>query len=366
MTGIALGSVLVVRLILSIVPPLHRIIEATHRLQKGDLNAAIPYKNRADEIGQMAQALATFQQTARDKAALEEEQQAQKARAEAAKRAALAEVADNFQDHVGRVLEQLVQSIGRLRGSSHSMAERAKAASIQVATVASAAGQASGNVREVAEATEQLAGAINDIAQEVKRAQAVTERADGEAANTASMIHKLAESVTGIGEIVALINDIASQTNLLALNATIEAARAGEAGKGFAVVANEVKHLATQTGRATEDITRRIQAIQSGTAEAVDAMNRIAETITEMTGISGAVAQAIERQDQATGAIVRNVDDAAKGTAHVSQNIQAVGEASGQTGQTAGEISDAANELATEASRMRDAVDQFLHHIRQG
>jgi len=170
--------------------------------------------------------------------------------------------------------------------------------------------------------------------------------------------------VTGIGEIVALINDIAAQTNLLALNATIEAARAGEAGKGFAVVANEVKHLATQTGRATEDITGRIHAIQSGTAEAVQAMSSIAATIGEMTGISGAVAEAVERQDQATGAIVRNVDDVAVGTEQVSQNIEQVGGAAEITGNTAADISQAANALAEQSTLLTREVDRFLKQVR--
>ena len=358
------GSVVVVILILSIVPPLQRIIAATHALRRGELDEAIPYRTRTDEIGEMAEALATFQQTARDKVGLEREQTEQKQRAEAERRAALNALAESFEAEVGGVVKSVVHSVTQLRGSSQSMADTARATSAQVGTVARAAKQASDNVQKVAETTEQLAGSITEISHQVRRAQLVTERADKEAHDTTDMIRKLADSVTGIGEIVALINDIAAQTNLLALNATIEAARAGEAGKGFAVVANEVKHLATQTGRATEDITGRIHAIQSGTAEAVQAMSSIAATIGEMTGISGAVAEAVERQDQATGAIVRNVDDVAVGTEQVSQNIEQVGGAAEITGNTAADISQAANALAEQSTLLTREVDRFVKQVR--
>ena len=364
MAGIAVGSVVAIQLIFSIVPPLHRIIEVTHALREGELAVAIPYGTRADEIGDMARALDTFRRTAQDKQTLERDQSAQKLRAEEERRAALHQVAHSFEQHVGAVVQSVVASVSTLRGSAHSMAETAKSTSSQVGTVAQAAEAASTNVQEVASATEQLASEIARIAEAVKRAQDVTERADGAARDTTAMIRKLAESVTGIGEIVALINDIASQTNLLALNATIEAARAGESGKGFAVVANEVKHLANQTGRATEDITQRIQAIQSGTAEAVSAMRHIAETIGEMTGISGSVREAIERQDDATGAIVRNIENAARGTLQVSDNIHAVGNAARGTGDTAAAISTAAAALADQSARLQQEVNGFLGQVR--
>ena len=363
--GIGIGSVVVIRLIFSIVPPLHRIIEVTHALREGELDIDIPYGARTDEIGEMSRALDTFRRTARERDELERGQAAQKQRAAEERRSALNQLAQSFEHQVGAVVRSVVGSVSTLRGSAQSMADTARSTSTQVGTVAEAAQTASNNVQEVAAATEQMAAEIARIAAEVQHAQDVTRRADSAAQDTTAMIRRLADSVTGIGEIVALINDIAAQTNLLALNATIEAARAGEAGKGFAVVANEVKHLANQTGRATEDITQRIQAIQSGTAEAVSAMSRIAETIAEMTGISGTVREAVERQDEATGAIVRNIDHAARGTSQVSDNIHAVGNAARGTGDTAASISAAAAALAEQSARLQHEVDGFLGQVRE-
>jgi len=364
LAGIVVGSVVAIQLVLSIVPPLHRTIEVTQSLSKGDLSTEIPYGLRPDEIGDLARALEVFRNTARQKEALERDRLAEKQRAEEERRAALTQVAHSFEQQVGAVVQSVVQSVSTLRGSAQSMADTAKSTSTQVGTVAKAAQAASTNVQEVAGAAEQLASEINRIAEAVKRAQSVTERADLAARDTTEMIHRLAESVTGIGEIVALINDIASQTNLLALNATIEAARAGEAGKGFAVVANEVKHLANQTGRATEDITKRILAIQSGTAEAVSAMSNIAETIVEMTGISSSVREAVESQDHATGAIVRNIEHAATGTLQVADNIHAVDDAARSTGDTAASISAAAEVLAQQSGHLQQEVNSFLTQVR--
>jgi len=244
------------------------------------------------------------------------------------------------------------------------MASTASETSVQATTVASAAEQASGNVQTVASATEELAASINEISGQVERSQTVAHRADEEAKHTTELIRKLSENVTSIGEIVALINDIASQTNLLALNATIEAARAGEMGKGFAVVAAEVKGLATQTARATDEIGNKIAAVQSGTADAVNAIGSITRVITEMSEISATVASAVQEQTAATSEIARNVDQAAIGTQEVSRNISVVETAARETGQGAEQINESATDLSHQAELLKTEVTRFLDQVR--
>jgi methyl-accepting chemotaxis protein len=233
-------------------------------------------------------------------------------------------------------------------------------------TVAGAAEEASSNVATVASATEELTASSNEIAGQMERSQVVASQADSEARHTSQLINTLAESVASIGAIVGLITDIASQTNLLALNATIEAARAGDAGKGFAVVANEVKTLANQTGKATDEITAKITQIQSGTQEAVKAIASIAHVITEINSIGSMVAAAVQEQTAATGEIARNVDQASLGTQEVSRNIGMVEGAARETGGAAEQINESASELALQANNLQKEVQAFLSSVRTG
>ena len=216
----------------------------------------------------------------------------------------------------------------------------------------------------MASAAEQLSASISQIANDVAQAAAVSKEAVNQAGHTGRVVGNLQQSAVKIGEVVSLINDIASQTNLLALNATIEAARAGEAGKGFAVVASEVKNLANQTARATADIGEQISATRSATDEAVKAIADIVETIEKVNEIASSIAAAIEEQQVATGEIARNVEEAARGTQDVNSNIYEVTNAVQGTGEVAKDVLQASSELSREAEKMRTIVSTFLDNVK--
>jgi methyl-accepting chemotaxis protein len=230
--------------------------------------------------------------------------------------------------------------------------------------MAKGSGEASRNVETVAAASEELSASIAEIGRQVAQAATITNRAVDEARKTDTTVQGLAEAAGKIGEIVKLINDIAGQTNLLALNATIEAARAGEAGKGFAVVASEVKNLATQTAKATEDISAQVNAVQSVTREAVEAIQLIGKTIGEVSSVATSIASAVEQQGAATQEIARNTQEAARRTQDVAGNVAGVTEGANATGRAADGVKSAAEALGQQSDRLRAQVDGFLSRIR--
>ncbi len=274
------------------------------------------------------------------------------------------QIADDFETKVKGVVEGVSSAATELQSSAEAMSATAEETLRQSTAVAAGAEEASANVQTVATATEELTASVAEIGQRVQQASQIAAKAVTDAQRTDAIVQGLAHAAEKIGAVVSLISDIASQTNLLALNATIEAARAGEAGKGFAVVAAEVKTLANQTSKATEDITGQIDAIQSATSEAVTAIKSIAKTIVEVNEISTAIASAVEQQGAATREIAQNVQQASTGTADVSRNIAGVSEAAGEAGRSSTQVLAAAGELSQQAEALRSEVDTFLRSVR--
>ena len=347
-----------------LVTPVRALTGTMDTLAAGQLNTTVPGTDRRDEIGIMARSVETFRQGLVEVERLKAEQETLKQRAELEKRAAMHALADHFQSSIGSVVGTLSSASTELTAAAGSMASIAEETSRQATTVASASEQASVNVQTVAAATEELSSSVSEISRQVAQSTQIAGQAMGEVAQTNQSVQGLTSSVARISEVVRLISEIASQTNLLALNATIEAARAGDAGKGFAVVASEVKHLATQTARATEDITGRINEIQSATGQSVEAIDRINKVIQQMNEISLAIASAVEEQGAATQEIARNVAQAADGTQLVSANILQVTQASAETGTAASQVQASSAEVAEQAEGLKREVDSFLHQVR--
>lgn len=344
--------------------PLTQSIGVINALQDGNYQIDIPGQERGDEIGQVNQALETFKQNAQKVRDMELEQEAAKIRTEEERKQARRQLADDFESSVGEIVASVSNSSNQMAGAADQMNQMADRSQEQAVTVAGAAEEASVNVQTVAASTEELTASINEISQQVAKSAQIASGAVEEADRSNKMVRALAEAADKIGEVVSLINDIAEQTNLLALNATIEAARAGEAGKGFAVVANEVKSLANQTGKATDEIVQQINAIQTETRGTVDAIESIGQTIGSIHSIATAIAAAVEEQEAATREISSSVQQAAAGTNEVSSNVTGMKDTATQTGESASEVQESATALADQARNLDDAVKNFVEKIR--
>jgi methyl-accepting chemotaxis protein len=347
----------------SIVNPVSGMTAAMKKLAGGDTSVAVPAQDARDEIGEMAQAVQVFKQSMIEADRLAAEQRAEQGRKEERQKAIEGYIGE-FDRSVREALEALASAATEMRATATSMSATAEETQRQAGTVASASEQTSANVQTVAASAEEMTSSISEIGRQVSQAAETAKKAVEDAQRTNGTVNTLAEAAQKIGQVVELIQDIASQTNLLALNATIEAARAGEAGKGFAVVASEVKSLANQTAKATEEIAAQIGSIQTVTGEAVTAIQGIGGTIGHISEISTTIASAVEEQGAATQEIARNTQEAARGTEQVSSNISGVNRAAGETGAAAAQVLASAEQLGRQSETLRGDVNRFLEKIR--
>jgi methyl-accepting chemotaxis protein len=361
---VAAGMVLVIGN--GIVRPLARMTSAMSELAGGNLSVAIEGGTRRDELGAMAKAMQVFKDNAVAMSEMAERTRRMEQEAAESRRALLVETANSFESEVAGVVRSVGQAAGGLQTTAHAMRDLASQVSGQAADVAVAADGASANVEAVAAAAEELGASINEISRQVAHSSQAAGEAVRQVEHNRATITRLSEVAQRIGEVVTLINDIASQTNLLALNATIEAARAGDAGKGFAVVANEVKSLANQTSRATEEISAQVLAVQDTTRDAVDAIGQVSRSIENIHQISAQIAAAVEEQSAATREITRSVQQAADGTGSVSAGIAQVHAGAAQSGESAALVLADAERLAGDADSLRSKVDLFVNRIRNG
>ncbi|MBB4286162.1 HAMP domain-containing methyl-accepting chemotaxis protein [Roseospira goensis] len=364
--AVVLGTLAAWIIASGITRPMNGMTDAMGHLAEGNLDTAIPARERGDELGRMAAAVQVFKENAQRVKEMEAEQKAHEERALEEKQQAMNALADAFEREVGGVVEAVAAAAQQLQSTAENMASIAEETNSQATTVAAASEQASTNVQTVASAAEELASSIREVGRQVQQSSDIAGRAATEAERTNGVVSGLADAAQRIGDVVNLISDIADQTNLLALNATIEAARAGDAGKGFAVVANEVKSLATQTAKATQDIGQQIGTVQEETRTAVTAIESISGIIHQINEVTSAIAAAMEEQNAATEEIARNVQQASQGTTEVSQTIVGVTEAAGESGSAADHVLQATRDLTEQSTMLTTMVDRFLADVRAG
>ncbi|HLN23426.1 MAG TPA: methyl-accepting chemotaxis protein [Patescibacteria group bacterium] len=355
-----LASILIAK---EVIGPIGTLTAITNLLAGGNTAIVIGGIDRKDEIGPLAQALEQWRVGLVEADARRRHDHAERALRDA-RQHRIEDATSRFETQIVAMLGKIKAAVEHLHTSADTLSANAEQTQRQSAAVSAATDQATANVQTVSAASSELAASINEISRQVSQSAMTSRAATDEAAEATKKISGLANSAHKIGEVVSLINDIAAQTNLLALNATIESARAGDAGKGFAVVANEVKHLAGQTGRATDDIANQVSSVQDETKATVSAIEGIARTIAQIAELSTAIASAVEEQGAATAEIAHSVEQASRGTREVASNISGVARTAAETGHMAQIVFESANDLMQESQTLEQAVKMFLIDMR--
>lgn len=361
---LALSTVLFILVRQTITAPLVKMICAMNSLARGDMDVSVSDDAREDEVGQLNAAYNVFRNQALEKAELLRQQDEAKAQAERDRKQALLEFVDQFESAVGGVVDSVSSASQELQVSAHTMTDISKQTNERAGVVATASEEASTNVQTVASAAEEISASVSEIGRQASDSSTKARDAEAEAQQTVAKVKTLSDAAKRIGDVVTLIQDIAEQTNLLALNATIEAARAGEAGKGFAVVASEVKNLASQTAKATADISTQITEIQDATETSATAITDISDSIQELSAFSTAIASAVDQQAAATQEIASNVHLAAQATQDVSSNIASVSSSAEESQSSASGVLGAAGELAQQAEQLKTEVSSFVAKVK--
>jgi methyl-accepting chemotaxis protein len=363
--GFLLGGALAAILGKGISRPMVTMCKAMRELANGNFDVVLPGLGRRDEVGEMAGAVEEFKMQAIAKAERDAaEHDAQNKASAAARRAELIRFADDFESAVGTIVANVSASAVQLEAAAGTLTRTAETTQSLSSQAAGASEQASSNMQSVASATEELSASVDEIGRQVQESNRIAEAAVQQAEQTDGRIGKLSRAAQEIGDVVKLITAIAEQTNLLALNATIEAARAGEAGRGFAVVASEVKSLASQTAKATDEISSHIAGMQGATQESVAAIKEIGGTIAQISSIASTIASAVEEQGSATQEIARSVQTVAQGTHEAAANILEVNRGAAETGSASGDVLESARTLSSESTRLREELDRFMANIR--
>ena len=349
---------------LNVARPIRRIGDVLLALANGDKAVDVPFAARADEVGDAARAAKTFKENLLRIERMEAEQKESDARVAAARRQDTHEIAHAFETAVGRIVDSVLTSATELEASATTLTHTAETTQKLSGVVASASEEASSSVQSVASASEEMMSSVDEIGRQVHASSKIAGEAVRQAEQTDTRIAELSQAAQRIGDVVKLITAIAEQTNLLALNATIEAARAGEAGKGFAVVAAEVKTLANQTAKATDEISTQISGMQVATKESVEAIQEIGSTIKRISEITATIAAAVEQQGAATHDIAHNVNETAQSTSLVATHIGDVHRGAGETGTASSQVLAAAQSLSRESKQLKTEVATFVASVR--